>query len=102
MTRGNLTRNRAGADGIIKTNVRQGTSFARGVLIDGFLTDADREALYQKWDDDWGEPERFRGGVPPAISCELVCQAPYDKFSRALGKARAARILAIAQEHAVV
>lgn len=102
MTRGNLFKNTAGADGLAVVKVRQGTSFARGVLIDGFLSEEDRLALYEKWDNEWGEPEQFQGGVDPAISCELVCQAPYDKFQKALGKARAERILAVAQAQAVV
>ena len=58
---------------------RSGTSFARGVTIDGFLTPKQNAVLYEKWKDSW-EPKVDCGGGEVVITCEMVAAVPYEEL----------------------
>lgn len=64
--------------------VRQGSSYARGTTIDGFLSEEDCSFLYTAWKKSWPEPLKFHGGVT-AITCEMVLQVPEKELKEVLG-----------------
>ena len=82
-------------------STRRGTSFARGVTIDGFLEPDEVTKLYEKWDNNWGEPLMFRGGQT-AITCEMVASVPLEKLTSTFGKKLGAKLLTVAQKNSVV
>jgi hypothetical protein len=98
--RGTLTGQRVGAANV-RTTIRQGASFARGSLVDGFIDDKDCETLYRKWSTKWQEPEQHRGGEV-AITCEMIRDVPEAEFKKVMGAALGKRIRAVAMAHAVV
>lgn len=81
--------------------VRSGTSFARGVTIDPLISTEDAAALYEKWDEKWGEPLEFQGGER-AITCDMVSAVPMKYLVRVFGKNRAERLIAAASEFSEV
>lgn len=88
-----------------RTFVTQGLSFARGTTIDEYLSAKDCAALYEKWQKDWPELYRFRGGIT-AITCEMVLEVPEAAFRKVYGgrgnedRGRPDRILEIARRNA--
>jgi hypothetical protein len=84
-----------------KLSYRSGTSYARGILIDGWLTAEEREKLYERWKSEWPEPKTVQGGVT-IITCEMVKQVTPSMLNRTYGKRLGTRLLEIAQRHAVL
>ncbi len=80
---------------------RSGASFARGVTIDGFLSNGEAKVLYEKWDDGWGEPLEFHGGEK-AITCEMVAAVPLTGLVKAFGSKFAKRLADVASKNSVV
>jgi len=83
----------------ITVKYRAGTAYARGTTIDPYLTDEDREVLYEKWDNAWGYPQEFHGG-DTAITCEMVIEVSEGNLAKVFGKSRAGRILTAARSNA--
>jgi hypothetical protein len=81
--------------GNIRTEYRQGLSYARGVTIDLMLTEEDVQVLYEKWQPTWPEKIEFQGGVQ-GITCDMLYQVPHNELVAVYGKKRAARYLEIA------
>ena len=79
---------------------RANTSFARGVTIDGFLSNDDEKALYERWDEDAFGPKNYVQGGESYLTCEQVVAVPVDKLVSTFGKRRASRILEAAHKHA--
>ncbi len=80
---------------------RSGASFARGVTIDGFLSDGETKALYEKWNNGWGEPIEFHGGEK-AITCEMVAAVPLTGLVKAFGSKFAKKLADVASKNSVV
>lgn len=99
MTRQPLIGNRVGAHNPVV--IRQGASFARGVLIDGFLSYNDVVILYERWKESWPEPEQHRGDEE-AITCEMILEVPEEELKKVYGKLRAGRLLEVARRRAEV
>ena len=87
------------AEKVTKIKVRRHVSSARGTPIDGYLDDRDIEKLYDKWDDSWGVPFRFRGGIE-SITAEIIMGAPISEMKKVYGKAFTDRITKVASEQA--
>ena len=64
---------------------RQGTSFAIGTIIDGYLEDKEAEKVYARWKEDWPEPLGFPGGQQ-GITFEMIREIPQTKLNRTFGK----------------
>lgn len=84
---------------VTKVNVRRQVQSARGTPIDGFLDDASIQKLYEKWDDDWGRPFEFRGGIV-SLTAEIIIAAPEDRMKKVYGKTFVDDLLVVAKDHA--
>lgn len=84
---------------VTNTFIRQGISIARGTTIDEYLTEADCERLYSRWDKKWeAQPIEAKGGIK-IISCEMVLEIPEEAFIKSMGTP-GKRIRAIALRNA--
>jgi len=63
---------------------RQGTSYAKGTMIDAYLDDAACSKLYAKWKKNWPAPLEFQGGQT-AITCEMVLDVPSNELLKVYG-----------------
>jgi len=84
-------------NGVSEYRVVSGTSFPKGVDIDGFLSEEDTRVLYERWKGDlWGEPLVFSGGTK-SITCEMVLEVPSKDLIKTYGAALANRLVAASE-----
>ena len=83
----------------MKLSYRSGTSFARGTTIDAHLPEELNDKLYKLWNNAWGEPFGFHGGIK-AITCEMVLEAPKSEFLKTMGDEDGNRVWSIATSYA--
>lgn len=72
------------------TSYRSGTSFARGTMIDAYLSGDVCTRLYSVWEEhpEWPEVLRFSGGIS-AITCEMILDVREEDFLKSFGTKKA-------------
>jgi len=84
-----------------KFTYRSGTSFPRGMPIDGWVTEEEREKIYTRWKADWPKPLMVQGGVT-IITCELIKKVPQANLNRTFGKILGEKLTQVATRQAVL
>lgn len=85
----------------VKFSYKSGTSFARGITIDGWLEDDETLILYEKWQDSWPVPLMYHGGIR-VITCEKVKQVDPKELKRVYGRKLGAKLIEVSERHAVL
>lgn len=82
-------------------SIRSGTSFARGVALEQYISKEDADILHDRWKDDWPERLAFQGGIK-SVTCEMLLQVPIGQLTRTYGKTRAHAWYELAEQWAAL
>lgn len=85
----------------IKFKHSSGTSYARGIIIDGYLAEDEKKTLYEKWKSEWPQPLTFQGGVQ-ALTCEKVLEVGEEQILKTYGKKLGKRFMEVAERNHVL
>jgi len=84
-----------------KIVMRAGGSYARGTTIDLYLAPHEIKALYERWNNAWGEVYTLQGGEK-AITCEMVSAVTLFDLTEVYGRDLANKLFVEAKNHSII